>query len=785
MIRTVVAALTLCAVGLGTVLPGTARAAPAPWQRTETRADCSNFSTLRNPYFGDTHVHTTYSFDAVSGAINHGPREAYGFALGQPLALPTGTAGPPRIVQIRRPLDFTAITDHSEFFGEVQMCLDAALPGYDSTECTNFRDAIPQIGLVAGFGVTLFGVQLTSTTPSRFSFCGPGNVDCLNQASPVWQDMQDAAEEYYDRTAACTFTTFNGYEYTGNPGVQNIHRNIIFRNDVVINLPVSYYEEPTPQGLWAQLQSQCIDPDNGCDTLVIPHNSNLSNGMMFQTINPDTTPITAADARTRATFETVVEVMQHKGDSECHPQLSPNDELCGFEKWSVDFIGLLPPAPVFEAGSFTRSTMMVGLEQEEILGINPFRFGLIGSTDTHNATPGLVHEEDYAAAGHLGTRDATPEFQLEGLALGITGGIEANGGGLGVVWAEENSRDALFAAMRRREVYGTSGTRPIVRFFGGRIPRNVCRNGTVIQRGYESGVPMGGEIGPVASAPRFAVMASKDPGPPGTPLQRIQIIKGWVDGAGVAHEKVFEVAGDPDNGASVDPATCVPSGSGFADLCAVWSDPEFDRDQRAFYYARVLENPVCRWHQYICNGAGVSCAVPSSIPPGYEECCNTDRPVTIQERAWTSPIWYRPEGVGRMRGKVRFGTNPSTDVLRLVFNIGATSPEFDPDANDLTVTVTDDDQIYAVTIPAGTMQQKGSRYVYRDRSGSLNGLKRASASFNSKGEVRLALQTIPMDLSNADPSDHMVHVTLRIGEYEVTHNRLWKAVGNRFVASRR
>jgi hypothetical protein len=473
--------------------------------------------------------------------------------------------------------------------------------------------------------------------------------------------------------------------------------------------------------------------------------------------------------------------------------LSPGDELCGFEKWSYDFIGIPPGlfGPfVPETTSFVRTALMEGLVQEQQIGANPFQFGLIGATDSHNATPGLTNEEDYVTAGHLGTRDATPLLQTHPLGIGVVGGIEANGGGLAVVWAEENSRDALFAAMRRREVYGTSGTRPLVRFFAGRISKGLCERGDFVEKGYEGGVPMGGEIGNVRAgrSPRFAVMALKDPGTvgsPGTPLQRAQIIKGWVDAGGTAHEKVFEVDGDPDNGAGVDLDTCATSGPGFDELCEVWSDPEFDRNERAFYYARVVENPICRWSTRLCNSQGIDCDVPASIPVGLEECCNPARPKTIQERAWTSPIFYRPEGIARLHGRVRFDATAAGDTFTLKAKVGAVSPEFDLNSNDLTVDVRDDDEIYRVTIPSGSWQQNGSHFRYKDPTGSLNGLKRATATFSKHGTIRLSLATIPMDLSNADQTDHMVHTSIEIGTYKATHNRYWVLRGQRLIEVRR
>jgi len=790
--RGIRAALTVAAgVGLiaATVAHGFAASAPPPWQRTETREPCSNFNVLRQPYFGDTHVHTTYSFDAVTGDVREDPRGAYSFAKGNQIGLPPYDAfdQPQRHAQLSRPLDFTAVTDHSEFFGEVHIALTPGSDGYDDPVCQDYRAAIPQFTQTLSPGIQAWPIRYTaSTAPTRFDFCGVDYSNCLGQASLIWQDIQSAAEQYYDRTDACSFTSFVAYEWSGTPATpfpKNIHRNVIFRNEFVPALPITYVEEPTPQGLWAQLKTQCLDAGNGCDVLAIPHNSNLSGGLMFGNVEDagGTPLISAAEAATRAAMEPLVELTQHKGDSECKPGVGQltNDELCGFEKWNSEYIGFTTGTPQFAPSLFVRNALKIGLDLDQKIGANPFQFGVIGSTDTHNATPGNVRETQYD--GHLGTRDATPENMTVGLGIGVIGGAESNPGGLAVVWAEENSRDALFAAMRRREAYSTSGTRPIVRFFGGRLSKVECGATDFVERGYQGGVPMGGEIGDAGGKPRFAVMAMKDPGEdalhPGTPLQRIQIVKGWVDGSGNTQEQVYDVAtaipGNPDDGSTVDTATCTPTSKGLDTLCTVWTDKDFDPAQRAFYYARVVEDPVCRWSTRLCNANGIDCSNPGAVPTAFANCCNPQYPKTIQERAVTSPIWYRPESIGKLRAKIQFGASPGTDVLTVKGKIRALPVSVDPNTQDLALTLQDDDTILNVTIPAGTMAPPTTtpgRFTYKDKTGSLGGV--TSLSVNTKTGA-LSLKTVPMDLSDADRVGHMVEFKLAVGSYHASHSRLW------------
>ena len=335
--------------------------------------------------------------------------------------------------------------------------------------------------------------------------------------------------------------------------------------------------------------------------------------------------------------------MQHKGDSECRLSPDSTDELCGFEKlpyanFLQKYLRYFAAQP--DVRSFVREALAAGLAEEQRLGVNPFKFGLIASTDTHLGTPGAVEERDHP--GHGGAGAPAPKDLPEGLP----DDFEFNPGGLAVIWAEENSRDSLFEAMRRREVYGTSGPRHVVRFFGGwELPADLCSQQAFVETGYARGVPMGGDLpARAADRPSFAVSALRDPGTeqrPGGLLQRIQIVKGWLEN-GAPREQVYEVAGDPENTASVDLETCTPQGPGSDSLCSVWSDPHFDARQRAFYYARVVENPSCRWSTFACNATGVDCSDREKVPEELAACCEPGRAKTIQERSWTSPIWYTP-----------------------------------------------------------------------------------------------------------------------------------------------
>jgi len=428
---------------------------------------------------------------------------------------------------------------------------------------------------------------------------------------------------------------------------------VVFRNASVPSMPLSWVETPSAHDLWLGLQRDCLEAGNGCDVLTIPHNSNISgDGLMFvsgklEGVDDAELPIDAEDARLRQRFEPLVEIMQHKGDSECLLGGDTVDEACAFEKLDYDSfagvrrIGGLVPGNVNppKRSAMVREALKKGLREEEKLGVNPFKYGIIASTDTHLGTPGLAME--YASKGHGGAGMNASTA----LPIGLPDNIEFNPGGLAVVWAEENTRDAIFDGMLRRETYGTSGTRPTLRFFGGwAYPESLCDASDLAAQGYAGGVPMGGDLpARSAEAPVFVVSALRDvgaPGHPGTPLDRVQIVKGWIED-GEAREKVVDVAGGKGDG-RVDTNTCETSGSGAQRLCTVWQDEDFDADQSAFYYARVLENPTCRWSQQLCVDAGVKCGDPETVAPGYGPCCEEGHRPVVQERAWSSPIWYRP-----------------------------------------------------------------------------------------------------------------------------------------------
>lgn len=596
------------------------------------REACADPDPLRRAYFGDLHVHTAASLDANLQGTRLTALDAYRFARGEEVGIqPYDERGEPtRRVRLARPLDFVAVTDHAEFLGTIRACEDPTSVAYEREECVEYREnpdsAFIYLNAATGFAPS------DAAAPE---LCGIEGVDCDAPSRSLWAELQRAAQASEDRTSACTFSAFAGYEWTGNPATENLHRNVIFRDETVPEAVTSYFDASTVEGLWAALREDCREGLPGCDVLTIPHNSNLSNERMFDERMASGAPFDEAYVRERAAFEPLLEIFQHKGASECRPDSAEGDPACDFEL--LPYINLAQPVLGQEATptapNYARHALSRGLALESALGSNPFHYGFVASTDTHIAAPGLV-DEDERFPGHGGAGSSNRD-----VVAGLPDVIEFNPGGLAVLWAEENSRESLFDAMARREAYGTSGPRITLRFFGAdNFDGSLCAADAAAfaAAGYEQGVPMGGSLSGLRGAPTFAVSALRDPGTserPGGLLQRVQIVRGWVDEEGVPQAEVFDVAGG-ENGASVDPTSCVVSGPGHDRLCAVWTDPA--PRPNAYYYARVLENPSCRWSTPLCRD--VDCADPGE----RADCCKDSWSPTVQERAWSSPIWVQP-----------------------------------------------------------------------------------------------------------------------------------------------
>ncbi len=632
------------------------------------RIACTNNTPLRMPLFGDLHVHTALSFDAVAARIDTMPEDAYRFAKGEAISFfPQDDQGnPASTLQIDRPLDFLAVTDHADLLGETELCANPDSAAYDAEFCVKYRE-------IEFRGALMMATVLGQENPKRIGMlCGEDGAMCRDNLVAPWQHIINAAEAANDRTSACTFTSFIAYEYTGSPGRSNYHRNVIFRNSSVPAAPISYVEAPWDSELWNQLDAVCGD-SNGCDYLTIPHNSNMSNGKLltpYARLEP-TLENRTRYATTRLNREPLMEIFQHKGGSECinglQSVLGATDELCdteqvrifgetsrarGFHLEGAELVmhpevqrtttdcgeGLgtlgMVAGGCISSNDFLRSALINGMEEEQEIGLNPIKLGVIASTDGHTGTPGSTAEDNWR--GYV-SGEMTIENRLK--AGTLPSGIKGNPGGLAGVWAVENSRDAIFDAMKRRETFGTSGSRIVPRFFGGwDYEQDSCDRPDMVERGYAGGIPMGGDLPapPTADAlPKFVLAAYRDPIESAAPLQQLQIIKGWIDSDGQHHTGVFSVAGTPENGAGVDFDTGERFGEGHASLCAVFEDSDFDPSLPAYYYLRAVENPSPRWSLYDCR------RLDESERP--EVCSDRERHI-IQEMAWSSPIWYTPGG---------------------------------------------------------------------------------------------------------------------------------------------
>jgi len=599
--------------------------------------NCPDATEARQAFYGDLHIHTGVSADAAIFGTTNRPADAYQFARGEtiPIRQQLGS-GPATPAQLARPLDFAAVTEHAENLGAVSLCQNPDSPLYDRAECQRVRapNRADDMAMMSQDIGEKFHAMYSE------SLCGPGGERCNPAAIEPWKEIQRAAAQF---DAPCEFTTFVGYEYSPTPGGAKVHHNVIFRGEDVIPLPIAWNEAPSVYGMWERLDAECAGAGTGCEVITIPHNSNLSNGRMFRLdYDGESDPKEQARlARLRARIETVTEMFQFKGQSECRNGLwnvlGATDEFCEYEDyrgWGGHApascvgdeigVGALQNQGCVSRQDFVRTALASGIAEQQRIGVNPFKFGFIGSTDAHDGTAGdtdeWVHDEI-----------ARPAKRFEQ-------GRDSSGG-LAGVWAEENTRAAIFDAMRRRETFATSGPRMQVRFFGGwALPSDLCSAPDLASRGYAQGVPMGGDLAPrpESASPRFVVSAVADPGTtkhPGGLLQRAQIVKVWPGPGDELHQKVVDVAGGP-NTASVDLATCTPSGSGATTLCGVWQDPDFDPAQGAAYYARVLENPSCRNTGWACANAG-----PEDRPAF---CARDDVAKRGQERAWTAPIWFTP-----------------------------------------------------------------------------------------------------------------------------------------------
>ena len=585
------------------------------------------------PLFGDTHLHTSYSMDAGAFGARLGPRDAYRFAKGEEVTASSG-----QLARLSRPLDFLVVTDHSDNMG--------FFPDLLSGKPELLTDPLGRRWyemLQSGEGAAAAAEIITAFGAGKFK--GPilYSPDSAAYRS-AWKETIEAAEEANDPGR---FTAFIGFEWTSGTGGNNLHRNVVFRDGAQTSGQVVPFTTLAPEGsdnprdLWKWMAA--FEEKTGGDVLAIAHNGNLSNGRMFPMIEPGTNqPIDREYAETRAVWERLYEATQIKGDGETHPFLSPNDEFANFERWDKGNLDLtVAKTPDMLEFEYARSALKNGLTLEEELGINPYKFGLVGSTDAHT---GLASVEEDNFFGKTTTSEPSPERAVHPFAkqgeLAIMG-WETSASGYAAVWATENTREAIFDAMERRETYATTGPRMLVRLFGGfefTADDATTRNPAVI--GYAKGVPMGGDLGaaPEGKAPTFLVAALKDP--IGANLDRYQIVKGWLASDGTVHEQVYDVAwsGDrlpdangklPPVGDTVDVATATWTNTiGSPELIAVWTDPDFDPDQRAFYYGRVIEIPTPRWTAYDAKYFGIT------MPP--------EVPMTTTERAYTSPIWYSP-----------------------------------------------------------------------------------------------------------------------------------------------
>ena len=573
---------------------------------------------LKEAYFGETHVHTSYSLDGYIGGARLTPDDAYKFAQGKDVTIQGQTHN------IKKPLDWTAVSDHAEFIGEMYSTQVPGAKGGDNPMLEELRN-LKSVDEQRAWFLKYVVENNRGENPGHPPFyAGPETT------RSAWKDVHIKA--VIDNYLPGKFTTLAGYEWTAAPKAGNMHRNVIFRDLNVPDMPFSALDSNDEEKLWAWMAEQ---EKKGSRLLAIPHNSNGSKGYMFEPVDNAGKPITAEYAKLRSHFERLIEMMQIKGNSEVHRKFWPADEFADFE--NADSVAGFS-GRTFKKEFFVRWAVTKGLDYQAKLGANPYQLGFIGGTDNHNGAPADVVEDNYI--GSHGPADGTLKDRREGEIDGWIKAKESNPGSISGVWATKNTRAAIWDAMAARESFVTSGTRIKVRFFAGtELSGQPTDPRAMVEQGYKSGVPMGGTVSGSTKPPTFTVWASKDPD--GANLDRIQIIKGWVDAKGEPQDKVIDVvwSGErkpakngklPSVGNTVDLQKATYTNAiGSTELMGSWTDSAFDPKQHALYYVRVLEIPTPRFTTYD--------AVRNKLP------LLKDVPATLQERAWTSPIWVSPQ----------------------------------------------------------------------------------------------------------------------------------------------
>ena len=601
-------------------------------QASGSKAEVKNTAYPEQVYWGDTHLHTSNSVDAFGFGTRLDPEAALRFARGEEVEATTGTKA-----KLARPLDFLVISDHAEGIGATKALYEAPRMLLTDPIALRWYDLMHEgpEGSLKATGEML-AARASGNTPAFMNDKEAAEKRTLK----LWSEHMDTVERYNEPGK---FTAFMGFEYTLMQTGNNLHRNVIFRDgkDKVSTItPWDPQDSLWPDDLWAKMEA--YEKNTGGKVLAIPHNGNVSNGLMWMLTEPNGGPMSADYARRRAAREPVVEITQIKGDSEAHPFMSPNDEFAGYgvagwEKFNL--LGNIATKQGDLPGSYVREALKRGLLIEQRTGVNPYKFGVIGSTDSHTSlsTP----DENNFFGKHTGVEPG-PKRATAGFVPGVNSGRmnwESLASGYAAVWATSNTREAIFDAMMRREVYATTGPRMVVRVFGGWDFKAEDLQGDFVKAGYARGVPMGGELKAGSGKPSFLISALKDP--QDANLDRVQVVKGWVDAAGKAHEKVFDVVWSdmdkrkpvggkvPAVGDTVDVATATYQNTiGAPTLATVWTDPEFQPGQRAFYYVRVLQIPTPTWMAY--DMVRYKLTLPPEIPLKH------------QERAYTSAIWYNP-----------------------------------------------------------------------------------------------------------------------------------------------